>query len=158
MDFVIAYALIGYFESLYDLNRSIITLCGLDVEDNFGQYEKLLNSVIIAIPQLVPYKRDRANDKYIIISKDGLLEFSDEIPYLQEDYENLLQKHYDFLASVKRIRNKFEHKMHGAQLIGRRNTCGQVSFSMTYSVEGQEIELNSSNIISFISDLILIRI
>lgn len=33
-------ALFRYFEALYDLNRDLIMLCGADVLDNSGQYDK----------------------------------------------------------------------------------------------------------------------
>lgn len=37
----ISNALFGYFEALYDLNRNLIMLCGVDVIDNEGQYENV---------------------------------------------------------------------------------------------------------------------
>ena len=51
-------ALFGYFETLYDLNRNLITLCGVDVIDNSGQYERYIADIIQAIPRLVPYVYD----------------------------------------------------------------------------------------------------
>lgn len=39
-------ALSGYFQTLYDLNHDLITLCGMDVIDNSGQYEKYIKKLI----------------------------------------------------------------------------------------------------------------
>lgn len=156
----IANALFGYFEALYDLNRNVIMLCGFDLEDLSRPYEKLMGNIIVAIPQLVPYVFDKATERYIISPKDGLLEYSAEIPYLQTGYEEILKKHYNFLSAIKKIRNKFEHKMHGATLKSSGKVSGRSlagipysSFDMTYSVEGEEIELQSRDIINFAFDM-----
>ena len=39
-------ALFRYFEALYDLNRDLIMLCGADVLDNSGQYDKCVRRVV----------------------------------------------------------------------------------------------------------------
>ena len=54
-----ANALGGYFQALYDLNHDLITLCGMDIIDNSGQYEKYIKNVIQAVPRLVPYDYDK---------------------------------------------------------------------------------------------------
>jgi len=149
----IANALCGYFETLYELNRDLIKLCGLSVIDNSGQYEKHIKNVIHAIPRLVPYDYDNKKEKYRINHRDGLLEFSDRLPFLQEAYENILQCHIDFLSDVKTIRNKFEHKMHGAKLVGGISSESLVSFDLAYEVDNQRITLSSGAIIRFVKDL-----
>lgn len=144
-----ANALSGYFQTLYDLNHDLITLCGLDVIDNSGQYEKYIKNVIQAVPRLVPYDYDKKNQIYKINQRDGLLEFLDQIPFLLDDYESILQRHGEFLSKVKNIRNKFEHKMHGARLVAGGSVGGSVAFDMTYEVGDQKIELNAGEIIRF---------
>lgn len=153
MNIVIAHSLYGYFESLYDLNRNIISLCGLDIEDFSGHHEKILRNVIIAIPQLIPYSYNKSSNKYIINSKDGLLEFSSDIPYLLSDYNDILQKHYTLLESVKKVRNKLEHKIHGAQIVGGGSVQDHVSFEIDFSIENEEIQISSNAIIPFIMDI-----
>lgn len=86
MTIQIANALYRYFEALYELNQNILVLCGVDVLDNYEQYEKQVESVIQLIPRLVPYAQDKNTRGYKIISRDGLLEFSNEIPFLNMDY------------------------------------------------------------------------
>ena len=45
-------ALFRYFEALYDLNRDLIMLCGADVLDNSGQYDKCVERVVTAIEKV----------------------------------------------------------------------------------------------------------
>ena len=132
MTIQIANALYRYFEVLYELNQNILVLCGVDVLDDCEQYEKHVESVIQLIPRLVPYVCSAGI--YKIISCDGLLEFSNEIPFLNEDYQQLLKNHYDFLVAVKKIRNKLEHRMHGATVSSSGSGSG-VLFEITYRIE-----------------------
>ncbi len=149
----IANALGGYFETLYDLNRDLITLCGLDIIDNAGQYEVFVKNVIQAVPRLVPYAYKKSDQKYIIVPHDGLLEFSEHISFLKDDYESILRHHYAFLENVKTIRNKFEHKMHGVQLVASGSVEGSVSFDMTYLTGDQKITLTAAEFIRFTKDI-----
>ena len=149
----IANALIGYFQTLYDMNRDLITLCGLDVIDNSGQYEKHIKDVIQAVPRLVPYVFNKSEQKYVIDHHDGLLEFSNQIPFLKRDYDEILQLHTNFLSNVKSIRNKFEHKMHGAKLVAGGSSGGSVAFDLTYAIGDQNITLTAGEIIRFTKDM-----
>ena len=87
-------ALFRDFEALYDLNRDLIMLCGADVLDNSGQYDKCVERVVKTIPELIPYGGNKATDEYVIIEGDGLLEFSNEIPFLRKEYEDILGNNY----------------------------------------------------------------
>ena len=144
-------ALGGYFETLYELNRDLITLCGLDVQDNDGQYEIHSKNVIQAIPRLIPYVKNR--EKIEIKSDDGLLEFSGQIWNLKTNYESILNKHYSLLSKVKDIRNAFEHKMHGVRLDSAGSISNAVAFDLTYSVKGEKITLTAKELIDFTKDV-----
>ena len=61
----------GYFQTLYELNRKLITLCGVDVIDNSGQYESLASEIILDIPRLVPYAFEPAQKAYTLKNGDG---------------------------------------------------------------------------------------
>ncbi len=148
-----ANALIGYFETLYDLNRDLIALCGADVIANAGQYEKHIKDVIQAVPRLVPYVYNKSEQRYIIDDHDGLLEFSDDLPFLKDDYEKLLRQHLEFLSDIKRIRNKFEHKMHGVRKIAGASSGMVVDFNVTYEIGNNWITIMSSELISFTKDI-----
>lgn len=156
MTIQIANALYRYFEALYELNQNILVLCGVDVLDNCEQYEKQAESVIQLIPRLVPYARDKNTGDYKIISHDGLLEFSNEIPFLDEDYQQLLKNHYDFLIAVKTIRNKLEHRMHGAAVLSS-GSGSVILFEINYKIANQGAEkilrITASALISFAKEI-----
>ena len=59
---------------------------------------------------------------------------------------------YEFLEKIKRIRNKFEHKMHKAYIpeIGYGNSC---VFDLVYNCDDELIELHAKNFIEFAKGL-----
>ena len=147
-----ANALYRYFETLYYLNQSLIILCGVDVIDNRGHYEKHIEDVIQAVPRLVPYKYNWDISDHAISVSDGLMEFAHELPFLKGDYEMIFLTHKEFLIKVKKIRNKLEHKLHGAKIVA--SSSGSVSFfAITYEVAGEDIEIEVSEIIGFVKEI-----
>lgn len=62
MTITAANALFGYFKALYTMNQKTITLCGLDVEDPFHQFEKVADDIVSTIPRLVPYTYIKAQE------------------------------------------------------------------------------------------------
>lgn len=152
MTIEVANAAYRYFEALYDFNRNLITLCGVNVLDDEGHYGKFIENAIHTIPQLVPYAFSKTTGRYEIDANDGLLEFSDELSFLECDYKSILQRNYDLLVKIKKIRNKFEHRMHGANIVA--SGSGSISlFDVTYEIGNQYFELNASELIAFAKDL-----
>lgn len=147
-----ANALYRYFEALYELNQNIIILCGVDVLDNRGQYEKQVETVIHLVPKLVPYVYDKKKHIYRIECRDGLLEFSDEIPFLQADYQYILRNHAEFLGHIKAIRNKLEHCMHGVRVIASGSGSGCL-FEITYEVAKKTHQITANELIAFVKEL-----
>lgn len=152
MNVVIANAVFGYFEALYDLNRNLIMCCGLDVINNSGQYEKPMNEIIQDIPRLIPYAYNKSLEKYEI-KKEGLLEFADELSFLEKEYNDILCKNYVFLSDVKKIRNKLEHNMHGTRLTGSMSSSGLKLFDLNYKVEEEEITLRGEQFVCCVKQL-----
>ena len=126
-------------------------LCGLDVVDNRGQYEKELDDIIVNIPRLIPYNFNMDARNYSINNQDGLLEYKDEIPWLHDEYKTILQNNIDFLEKVKKIRNKLEHRMHNVVPTG--GCTGNGDFFVTFSVKGNEIRINDSELIGFAKEM-----
>ena len=152
MTITAANALFRYFETLYNLNQNLIALCGTDVFDHKGEQERRIDEVVMAVPRLVPYGFNKKTGAYEIEKADGLMKFSDDIPFLSADYESILQKHKDFLEKAKKVRNKLEHEMHGARIVA--SSSGTTSlFSITYEVAENEIELCAAELIAFAKDL-----
>lgn len=149
---VIANALFGYFDTLYSLNRNLIMLCGLDVVENSGQYERVAEYVIINAPRLIPYKYDPKKEKDIIEKNDGLLEFKKELPFLYDEYCAILQNNYKFLDDLKKIRNKLEHKMHGARHTGGCSGTNSLVY-LTFQLKDDEIKLYAGDFIKFTKEV-----
>lgn len=156
MTITTADALCRYFEALYHLNQTLIALCGTDMFDYQGKQERQIDDVVMSIPRLVPYVFNKQTKTYEISKTDGLMRFSDDISFLKEDYENILCKHKECLEKAKKIRNKLEHEMHGANIVA--SISGSMTmFSVTYEVVGKDgekiIDLCASEIIAFIKDV-----
>ena len=145
-------ALFRYFEALYDLNRDLIMLCGADVLDNSGQYDKCVERVVKTIPELIPYGGNKATDEYVIIEGDGLLEFSNEIPFLRKEYENILGNNYLALSNIKKVRNKLEHKMHAVKFY-RASSGSLEMFTISYKVNDVEITLAAIDMIKLVKQI-----
>src|SRR5699024_2187835 len=72
--------------------------------------------------------------------RDGLLEYQDSILYLKDDYDRILSENYDFLDKIRKIRNKYEHKMHGVK--HKSSGSGSQSlFDYTFMVENDSIDI-----------------
>ena len=84
--------------------------------------------------------------------RDGLLEFSDDLPFLKSGYESILQKHRDFLSDIKDIRNKIEHKMHGVKLVFTGGGS-HLLFDLVYQIKEKRITLQSGQFIELIKDV-----
>ena len=127
-------------------------LCGLDVVENSGQYEKVAEYVIINAPRLIPYKYDPKKEKDIIEKNDGLLEFKKELPFLYDEYCAILQNNYKFLDDLKKIRNKLEHKMHGARHTGGCSGTNSLVY-LTFQLKDDEIKLYAGDFIKFTKEV-----
>ena len=148
-----ANALGDYFETLFETNRNLIMFCGIDIYgDTLWQQQEIIRSVICSIPQLIPYSAGKNGNGYRIVDRDGLLEFSEDLPFLKKDYENLLEHHMLFLKKIKTIRNKCEHKMHGADLTSA-GAGTFIEFELVYHTGQQEITVYSGEFISLMKDL-----
>ena len=149
MTIAIANALFRYFETLYNLNRNVVALCGSNVFDQMSEVERRVDEVVMSIPRLIPYSFNKKISDYEISATDGLMVFSNDLPFLSTDYENIFQKHKGCLVKAKKIRNKLEHEMHGAHIVS--SGSGTITmFSVTYKVYEEDIDLCAIEIIDFV--------
>ena len=145
-------ALYRYFATLYSLNQNLIVLCGTDVIDCKGQQEDRIDDVIMSIPRLIPYGFHKKSGRHKIEPSDGVMQLSSDIPFLYTDYESILQKHNVFLEKTRKVRNKLEHKMHGARVVA--SSSGTLSlFSISYKVADEVIDIRAAEIIAFVTDM-----
>lgn len=118
MNLKIANALYGYFETMYIMNQRLIQLCGYNIMACNELPTKLLLDIVQDVPRVIPYMYERKDEKLVLAKRNGLLEFQDEIPYLRSDYAKILEDHYSFIDTVRKIRNKYEHRMHDVDWLG----------------------------------------
>lgn len=150
----IASDLFGYLDSLYELNQNIIKLCGNVIQ--LETSEKTILDVIQNIPRLMPYKFNKKTNILELDIKSGLLEYKDKITYLENEYEQILKSNYDTLDKVRKIRNKFEHKIHGIRILS--SGYGSVSmfnieFEITKNNQDENIKMNVNELIKVVKDL-----
>lgn len=152
MNTEIANALFGYLKTLYDLNRNLIRLCGIDIMNDFDNSDKKVLDIIQDIPRIIPYSANRKTLLLELNQRNGLLEYDKEISYLKSDYESILKKNYDFLDKIRKIRNKYEHKMHGIK--HQSSGSGSMSlFDFEFDVEGESIKIYSGSFIELFKSL-----
>lgn len=152
MTIEIANSLFGYLETLYNLNQKLVKLCGIDAIDDFESGEKDILDMIQNIPRIIPYSFNKNKHNLELKERDGLLEYKDSILYLKDDYEQILLENYDFLDKIRKIRNKYEHKMHGVK--HKSTGSGSLSlFDYTFMVEDESIEITSESFIKLIKSV-----
>ncbi|MBQ3058370.1 MAG: hypothetical protein IJD00_05420 [Clostridia bacterium] len=152
MDAKIANSVGGYLETLYDVNVKLIKLCGMDVMNSYEKDERLVLDIIQDICRLFPYKHDKKNNILKLAAKDGLLEFSNVFDFLEKDFSNILNDNYEFLDSIRQIRNKYEHKMHDVKIVGEEDGTFSL-FDFDFVIGEKDIILCVGNFITLLTQL-----
>lgn len=152
MNFVIANAISGYLETLYNMNKKLIRICGVDIMNDTDLCETLVLDLIQDIPRVIPFSYNGNTKRIELDEKNGLLEFSSEIAYLMNDYCDVLEVNRDFLDNVRQIRNKYEHIMHGVKNVSSSSGSTEL-FQFTFDVKGNVISVTSNEFISTMSML-----
>lgn len=152
MNVEIANAMYGYLETLYVMNQKLLKLCGTDAIDDFENNSKIVLDIIQDIPRLVPYSYNNKKKILECDDRNGLLEFKNDIEYLSEEYDKILKENYDFLNDVRKIRNKYEHKMHGVKHIssGSGSHC---LFDFSFKVAEEDIQMRAGRIIKLVKSV-----
>lgn len=153
MNIEIANAMSGYFETLYVMNQNLIRLCGADIfYYRFSEFEKLTLDIIQDVPRLIPYSYDNKKKDLIIDNSSGLLEYQVEIQYIKKDYQEILNNHKDTLNKVRKIRNKYEHKMHDVKY--QSSGTGTMSlFDIEFKVNNEFVRLYVGELIKLIKEI-----
>ncbi len=153
MNLEIANAMSGYIETLYETNQKLISICGIDVcYHNIGDYEKMVLDIIQNIPRLVPYSFSVKKDLLFFKETDGLLEYSDEIVFLRENYDKILANHTETLKKVKEIRNKYEHKMHGIKYQSSGSGTNSL-FDIEFKLDDKKVKIYAGELIKLLKDI-----
>ena len=150
MNVEIASSLSGYIETLYNLNQKLIKLCGTNVSVKYEFSHKEILDIIQDVPRLVPYSDVKGVLK--LLNSNGLLEYRKEIPYLNEDYDKILNNNYEILDKIRKIRNKYEHKMH--EIKRRSSISGKYSFfEFVFKVKDEMIKIGAKELVDLIKQL-----
>ncbi len=145
MNFEFANSLSGYIETLYYINKNIIKLSGRDAF-HYDNSEKLVLDIMQDIPRIIPYKYDKKTKKLIVNDKDGLLEYQNELMILKEEYDKILEINHDIIDKIRKIRNKYEHKMHNIKCLSSRSG-GDSLLSFDFIVGGGSIKVETEELI-----------
>ena len=153
MNIEIANAMSGYFETLYVMNQNLIRLCGAEIfYYRFSEFEKLTLDIIQDIPRLVPYSYDFKKQDLILDNSNGLLEYQAEIQYIKQDYQSILDKYKETLNKIRKIRNKYEHKMHDVRY--QSSGIGTMSlFDIEFKVNNEFIRIYAGELIKLIKEV-----
>ena len=76
---------------------------------NHDEIEEKSYYLSIELMRMIPFKGDK---QLIINDKSGICLLKNNIDFLINDLDKILQENSDTLAKIKRIRNKYEHEPH----------------------------------------------
>ena len=108
--------------------------------------------IIQDIPRIIPYSYDYKSKKQILKDKDGLLEFKYDISYLKNSFESILENNYFLLEKIRKIRNKYEHKIHDIKLLA---SYGDIDGMFDYSFKNHNdrVHVNTMDIVMLFKQL-----
>ena len=152
MNIEIANALCGYLESLYYINCNIIKLCGADIYCNNDEVIKIILGIISELPRVIPYAFDKEKKKLVISDRNGLMEFKNEIKYLEKEYNNILELNEECINKIRLVRNQYEHKMHEVRYESSGSGTNWL-FNVWFRVGNNQIEINASEFVFLIKGL-----
>lgn len=142
-----------YLETLYQLNQKIVKLSGADAIRNMDESISISLSVCDDIPRLIPYIcKKGTEDELTITDNNGLMEFSNEISFLTTDYNEIIIKHCNILNSIRKIRNKYEHKMHTIKFESSSSGSSE-SFCIKFNVKDETVSIYCDELINLVKDL-----
>ena len=153
MDKKIANAMSGYFETLYVLNQKLIKLCGAEIfYYRYSKFEKIILDIIQDIPRLIPYSYYNDKEGITLDNKNGLLEYKKQIKYIENNYQNILDVNFETLNNIRKIRNKYEHKMHDVEY--QSSQAGSMSlFYIEFKINNEPIEIYVGDLIKIVEEL-----
>lgn len=145
-------ALSGYIQVLYELNQKLIKLCGTSISRKYEYSHKEILDIVQEIPRVIPYEYNKKKKCLELVDKNGLLEYKKSINYLESKYLEILDDNRSFLDNVRKIRNKYEHKMHDVKRI--TSISGNTSyFEFEFEVDGKVIVIEAKDFIKVIKKL-----
>ena len=146
-----------YAEILNHTNRMFQELINQNTEKQLNENERLFYEISSEIMRLIPIKKVRGVEGVLRIdTESGILLLKDDIPFLLEDYNRIIQneKYVKILLDMSKIRNKFIHEPHNIQAgfyVGGKTSC-----SMGLSYKNELCSISTITITYIIYELNLI--
>lgn len=113
-----------YFKMLEKINEDFLRLLKDHQKNTTYENTELLYSIATELTRLVPAQYSAPKDEEYLyklkkIENDGLLLLKQYIPFLLDDYKQLLSNNMcaNELRNIKIIRNKYEHEPHNMRFI-----------------------------------------
>ena len=143
-----------YCEELYNTNKNLIELIGLDCIDHILQMESIFLRISCSLMKLIPCNRRNKEKELALVPKDGVLLFQTELSFLRGDYDQLLTSHCALLGTLKDVRDKTEHCPHKLEFM-RAGSGTTILPRICFGFQGEETEcqLYSEDIVKLIIDL-----
>lgn len=141
-----------YIEVLYENNQRLIKVFGMDAIDNYNDGTKDILNIIQDIPRLIPYSYCEDDHKLFLEPEDGLLQYEKKIKYLRDGYKEILNNNEDCLIKIKKIRNKYEHKLHNIETPSRF-TGNDDWFRYGFKIKTKKYNIESEELVKLFKDL-----
>lgn len=115
---------------------------------NHNEIEEEAFYLCTEILRMIPFE---GKEKLQIIKKDGICLLKNDIYFLIEDLNIILQKNTDILKKIKKIRNKYEHEPHN---VNSAFSTGSGAYSgIGFYCKNELISINTMEVTYIIYDL-----
>ena len=105
----------------------------------------------IELLRLIPFTENKKDNTIFLNLKDGVLLLKDNISYLEDSLQKILQDNSKTFIKIKKIRNKYEHEPHN---VNSAFSTGHSSFSaMGFYCRNQLVSLDTMELTYIIYDL-----
>lgn len=141
-----------YINLVYITNINLIKLCGSDLFLNMIKSRELLYEVIEDFTKIIPLLFENNGNILVLAKNDGIMFFSNEIDYIENYCEKILNDNYVILFNIKKVRNKLEHQRH-IVTYNRYSTGNSNLFEYTFIINNNEYEINADDLIKLMTDI-----
>lgn len=145
-----------YCRLLYKTNQNILRLIDLSAysQTEIFKAEDLIYEICDALNILIPYQVDNDEEVYIPKNKRyyGILNFENDLAFLHDDIQKIIEKNKDSLYIIKNIRNKREHE---AFNISAKSfySGNDLPIIVYFEYQGKRFGIESSNFLEIIKDI-----
>lgn len=137
-----------YFKILDKINQQFKILLRTTEHE---EIEEQFFYLCVDLLRIIPFKPNEKDNTVSLSQNDGICLLKDDIIFVIEDLNKILQDNANTFIKIKRIRNKYEHEPHNVNSVF---STGHTSFSaMGFYYRTDLITLNSMELTYIIYDL-----